>query len=183
MEDGAVFLVQGTNEVAHLRTQNSLHRPFFRCHDVDLQSTRAECGSDLEADKARPDDHHAARCLGVFNDGVAIRQRAKGTDMWLVGSGDGKLNRLGPGRQQQPVIGNLVAARESDFTATNIDFGNCLPQAHLDIVFEIKFFLAQRHEIEWSAAGEIVLGKVWPVVRQRIIAAQHDDAVLVVLPP
>ena len=127
MEDGAVFLVQGTNEVAHLRTQNSLHRPFFRCHDVDLQSTRAECGSDLEADKARPDDHHAARCLGVFDDGVAIRQRTKCTDMWLVGPRDGKTHRFGSGCQQQPVVRNLVAARENDLTGPNVDVESRLP--------------------------------------------------------
>jgi len=55
--------------------------------------------------------------------------------MWLVGPRDGKTNRLGAGRQQQPVIWNLVATRENDFTGTNVDFGNRLPQARLDIVF------------------------------------------------
>jgi hypothetical protein len=150
---------------------------------VDFELARAQCGRNLKTDEARPYDNHAARRLGVFDDGLAIRQRAKRTYMPLVGSRDGKPNRFGPGRQQQPVIGNLTAACENDFSGTSIDVGSRLAQARLDMIFEIKALLAQRHVIERSGAGEIVLGKVWPVVRQRIVAAQHDDAALIALPP
>src|SRR5271169_4387521 len=65
----------------------------------------------------------------------------------------------------------------------NVDVENRLSQARFDVVFKIKALLAQRNVVEWSAAGEIILGKVWSVVRQRIIAAQHGDAALVVFPP
>ena len=60
VEEYAVFPVQVANEVAHLRTQNSLHRPLFRRHDMDLELTRAQRGSNLEADEACPDDNYAA---------------------------------------------------------------------------------------------------------------------------
>src|ERR1700733_13893033 len=65
----------------------------------------------------------------------------------------------------------------------NVDVENRLSQPRFDVVFKIKALLAQGNVVKWSAAGEIILGKVWSVVRQRIVAAQHGNAALVVFPP
>src|SRR5207237_4560118 len=63
MEDDAVLLMQRAHELAHFRPEYALHRPLFRRHDVDLDTTRAQCRRDLEPDKAGTDHDCAARAV------------------------------------------------------------------------------------------------------------------------
>ena len=104
--------------------------------------------------------------------------------MRLIGAGDGETDRLGSCRQQQPVIGNPIATGDDDFAGTNIDLVRAgLPKARIDAVVSIKALIPQRHVVEGNGAREIVLGQVGPIIRQGIVAAEHDDAVLVAIPP
>ena len=71
-----MLLVEGADKVTHIRAENALHRPLIRRHDVNLQVPRAQRGSDLEPDKACPDDNDPLCRLGALNDGLAIGERA-----------------------------------------------------------------------------------------------------------
>ena len=99
--------------------------------------------------------------------------------MRLIGAGDGETDGLGSCRQQQPVIGNFVAAGDDDFASTNIDLYGCLPHARIDAVVSIEAIIPQRYVVEGNGAREVVLRQVGPVIWQGIVAAEHDDAVLV----
>ena len=61
--------------------------------------------------------------------------------------------------------------------------GDRSPEAQLDAVLAIETRRAQRHPFLGRVAGEIILGQVRPIDRRRVVAAQHDDAAVVVLAP
>ena len=109
MKDDAVLLMQRADEIAHLRAQHALHRPLLRRDDMDLDLARAQRRRDLEADEARADHHDArARAFGACDDRAAVGQRAQGVDVRLVGAGNRQPHRLGAGRQQQPIVGDVL---------------------------------------------------------------------------
>ena len=66
MKHDAVLLVQRADEVAHVRSEHTLHRPLFRRHHVDLDVARAQRGRDFEPDKAGADHDRAARTACGF---------------------------------------------------------------------------------------------------------------------
>ena len=82
MEDDAVLLVQGADEVAHLRTEDPLHRPFVRRHDMDFDAAGAQRGRDLEANEARAHHDRAARRLGSS---MIALQSASERSVWTCG--------------------------------------------------------------------------------------------------
>jgi hypothetical protein len=59
VKGNAMFLMEGADKVTHIRAEIALHRPLIRRYDVNLQVPRAERGSDLEPDKACPDDNYS----------------------------------------------------------------------------------------------------------------------------
>ena len=150
---------------------------------MDLDVARAQRGRDLEPDEARADHDRAARRLGALDDRPAIGERAQRVDMRLVGARDRQADRLGAGREQQPVVGDRAPVGEHDLARTRIDAGDVRLEPQIDAVLGIEAVRAQRHPILRRAAGEIVLGQVRPVDGRRIVVAQHDDAALIVLAP
>ena len=69
-----MLLVQGADEVAHMRADNSLHGPFFRRDDMDVEFASAERRSDLEADKARAHDDGRSGLRGTLDNRTAVRK-------------------------------------------------------------------------------------------------------------
>ena len=63
VKDDALLFMQGADEIAHLRTQDTLHRPLVRRHDMDLDLAVAQRRRDLEPDEAGADHHRALRLL------------------------------------------------------------------------------------------------------------------------
>ena len=61
MEDDAVLLVEGLDEIAHLRAQHPLHRPLLRRHDMNLDLARAQRRCRFQPDEAGA-DHDRAAC-------------------------------------------------------------------------------------------------------------------------
>ena len=121
MEDDAVLFVQRAHEVAHLGPEHALHRPLLRRHDMDLDIARAQRRRDLEPDEAGTDHDRAARAVRRLDDRPAIGERAQRVDVRLVGARDRQPHRLGAGRQQQTVVGNIAAACEDDVARLGID--------------------------------------------------------------
>ena len=77
--------------------------------------------ADFEADEARADDDRAPRALARGDDGAAVGERAQRMDVRLVGAGDRQPHRLGAGREQQPVVGDALAARDRDLARLGVD--------------------------------------------------------------
>ncbi len=183
MEYDAILLMEGADEVAHLRTQDPLHGPFVRRHDMNFDIARAQGRGNFQANETGAKHDGAARSRGSLDDRLAIGERAQRVDMWLVGAGDGQANRFGSGRKQQPVVGNPAPVGEYDLARARIDAGDVRIETQVDIVLCIKAFPAQRNPILRRFAGEIVLGKIGPINRRRFVVAEHDDAALILFAP
>src|SRR5580693_8074111 len=74
MKNHAVLFMQGAHEIAELRTEDALHRPGFRRHDMNLDIAGAQRRRDLKPDEARTDNEGAPRALRVVDDGAAVRE-------------------------------------------------------------------------------------------------------------
>ena len=183
MEDDAVLFVQCTNEIAHLGPKHTLHRPLLGRHDMDLDTPRAQRRRGLETDKARADHDRAARTVHRGDNRPAIRQRTQRMDMRLVGSRNRQPHRLGPRRQQKTVIGNRDTVGDDDIARFGVDRGDIAVKPEFDAGIPVKAVRPQRQPVFRRAAGEIVLGQIWPVDRRRGIIAEHDDAAAKLLPP
>ena len=92
---------------------------------------------------------------------------------------DGQANRLGSGREQQPVVGNPASVREHDLAGTGVDAGCIRLETQVDLVLRIEAFSAQRNPVLRRLAGEVVLGKIGPIDGWRFVVAEHDDAALI----
>ncbi len=92
----AVLLVQRAHEIAHLRTQNALHRSLVRRHHMDFDLAGAQRRRDLEPDEARAQHDHAARRFGALDDGPAVGERAQRVHVRLVGAGIDKRTGSAP---------------------------------------------------------------------------------------
>ena len=162
-------------------------RSIGRCSgadDMDLDVARAQRRRGLQPDKARADHDRAARAFGRVDDGAAIGERAQHVDMRLVGARDRQPHRLGAGRQQQPVVGNGVAAGDDDVARASASIaGDLGVEPQVDAGFGVEVVRPQRQPVLRRAAGEIVLRQVGPVDRRRGIVAQHHDAAAIILPP
>ena len=183
VENDAVLLVQRAHEVAHLRTEDALHRPFVRRHHMDFDVAGAQGRRDFEPDEARAHHDRPARRPGALDDGPAVGERAQRADMRLIGARDRQANRLGAGGEQQPVVRDLAPVGERDLARTRVDTGDVRLEPQVDAVLRIEAVRTQRHPILGRLAGEVVLGEVRPVDGRRVVIAQHDDAALVLLAP
>ena len=72
--------------------------------------------------------------LARVDDGAAIGERAQRMDVRQVGARDRQPHRLGAGRQQQPVVGKLLAAGERTSRVFGIDAGDFGVEPQLDVV-------------------------------------------------
>jgi hypothetical protein len=114
MKNDAMLFMQRSDEITHLRPENSLHRPFVRSDDVDFDVACAQSSCDLEPDKAGPDHDGTARAFGCSDDGAAVIERTQRIDIRLIRAGYGQAHWFCAGCQQQPIIGNLLAASSHD---------------------------------------------------------------------
>jgi hypothetical protein len=100
MEYDTILLMEGADEVAHLRTQDPFHWPFFRRHDMNFDLARAQGRGNLQANETGAKHDGAARSHGSLDDRLAICERAQRVNVWLVGAGYGQANRFGSGRKE-----------------------------------------------------------------------------------
>ncbi len=75
------------------------------------------------------------------------------------------------------------AVREPDLAGLGIDRRCAGAELQLDPVLAIEFGRTQRYPFLGCGAGEIVLGEIGPVVRPRLVRAQHRDRAGVALAP
>src|SRR5262245_61967447 len=59
MEYHAVFLMEATHEIAHVRAEDTLHWACFRRHDMNLDTTVTQGSRGLEPNEACTDDDRA----------------------------------------------------------------------------------------------------------------------------
>ena len=183
MKDDAVLLVKRANEVAQLGAENAFQRARVRRDQMDFESTCSKGGCNLEANEARAQHDCAARGLGALDNVATVSQGAKRTDLPRARAGDGEPHRLGAGRQEQSVVLKCGPAGEFDCARSRIDSGDGRLETKVDAVFRIEAIRAKRKPILGRVAGEIILGEIRPIDRRRIVAAQHDDLAVILLPP
>ena len=92
---------------------------------------------------------------------------------------DRQPHRLGPGGEQEPVVGNAASVGEPHLARPRLDAGDLRAEPQVDAVLRIERGAAQRHPRLGRGAGEIVLGEVGPVDGRSLVVAEHDDAALV----
>ena len=119
-----MFLMQRTDEVPDLRPKYPFHRSFFRRHNMNFDVASSQSRCDLKPNEACANDNRAMRVLSRADDGAAIRKRSERIDLRLIGAGYRQPNRLGASRQQQPVIGHVLAASNHDFAFLYVDSHN-----------------------------------------------------------
>ena len=175
MEHDPVLLVQRTNERGHFGPQNVLHRTLLRRYDMDFDVSGAQRGRDFEPDEARAEHHRPPRRFRAFDDGPAVTERAQYERVGRPCAGNRWTNRFSAGRQKKSVKRNILTPGERDFARADIDAGDGRAQAKVDGVVGIEAVGAQGEPVLRRAPGEIVLGKIWPVDRRGVVAAQHHD--------
>ena len=137
---------------------------------------------DFEADEARPEDDDPLCRPRALDDRPAVLQRAEHEHVRRLGAGEGRGHGLGAGREKQAIERNWVALGERNFARAGVDGGDGRIEAQVDRVVGIKALIAQRQPFLWRAAGEIILRQIGAIDRRRVVAAQHDDAALVLTP-
>src|SRR3974390_450679 len=157
MEGDPVLLMKRLPKTTQVRTQNSLHRTFFGCHDVDLNFPRAQGCGNFEPDEACAQHDCPACRLCPFDDRSAVGKRAKHEQIRWLCAGNGRVHGLGPRRQKKSVEGNSVSVGERHFMHADIDPGYGCIETKVDGVLGIETTVAQGHPLFWCAASEIVL--------------------------
>ncbi len=171
----AVLFMQRADEIAHLGAEHTLHRPLLGRNHMHLQLARPQGGRDFEANEAGADHQRALRAARRLDDGAAVGNGAQGVHVRLVRARNLQFDRLGAGREQQPVERQLVAIAERDGARLRIDRCNVGVEPEIDARVLIIVLAPQRQPILGCTAGEVILGEVRPVDRHRAVIAQHGD--------
>ena len=109
----AVVAVQVAVDGADLGAEHALQRHRHRVDHRHVGAALARGGGELGADPAGADHDHPAVGVEALAQGVAVGERAQVVDAVEVGAGDRDPARLGPGRQQQPVVAELARRRRA----------------------------------------------------------------------
>ncbi len=170
--------VQAQQEAAELRSQLVLQRQGLRRDDVDLQAPGPQRGRGLKADEARA-DHGGGTCARRGGDHrVAVGLAAQHEHVVALEPRRVRPVGLGAGGQQQGVVVQRRAIAQREPFARRGRSARPLVESRRSIrCSAIEGVVLQRHPGRVRLAGEIVLGKVRPVVgRQRIGAQQRQLA-------
>jgi hypothetical protein len=95
-------------------------------------------------------------------------------DVWLLGAGNRKTNRFGPGCEQQPVILQPLSTRKKSVMCVKIEPDDTFAEPDFDAIPLIKGLIPQRHIVQRDCASEIVLRQIWTVIGWRSVATEHD---------
>src|SRR6476661_9251420 len=91
MEGHAMLFVDRADEGSKLGTEHARHRDRLRADDVDLEAARAERRSSLQADEARPEDHHPFGLFSLGDQRAAVVERTQIMNMADVRAGNVEL--------------------------------------------------------------------------------------------
>ena len=182
VEDDAMLLVQRAHEITHGGAEDAFQGPLFRGDDMDLEPPGSQRRGNLQADETCAQHHRALGICRPRDDRPAIAKTAKHEKIVRRRAGHGEANRFGSRRQQQPVIAKPFAAREHDLALARLDACDVRVEPELDGVLVVETLGPQRYPLFRGRSREIVLGQVRPVDRGGIVAAQHHQTSLPLLP-
>ncbi len=106
----AVLAVHVPVEGRNVRTEDPPVRQRLRIDDRDLKPALARRGSELAADPAGADHHHAPARVEPRPQQVTVGERAQVADPVEIRAGNRQPARLGAGRDQQPVVAERAAS-------------------------------------------------------------------------
>ncbi len=132
MEDDAVLLVNGADEITEFAPEHAFQRPAIRRHDMNVDFPCPQRRSNLEPDEACAEHDRAPRLLCFGDDRARIGERAQQVDMRLIGAGDIEANRFRPGSKQQLVERHASSTRKRDLPRLRIDPGDLGAKLKLD---------------------------------------------------
>ena len=95
-------------------------------------------------------------------------------DVWLLGAGNRKTNRFGPGCEQQPVILQPLSTRKKSVMCVKIEPDDTFAEPDFDAIPFLKGLIPQRHIVQRDCASETVLRQIWTVIGWRSVATEHD---------
>ena len=179
VEDHAVLLVQGAHEITHLRAEDALHGSFSGATTWTSISRARSAAATSSPMKLAPSTTARRAVLGPLDDRAAVGERTQHAHMRQVRAGDRQADRLGAGREQQPVVSDPRAIAKHDLARTRVDASDVRLEPKLDAVLGIEAVRPQRHPFLRRIAGKIVLGQIRSIDGRRIVVAQHDDASLI----
>ena len=183
VEDDAVLLVDRLDHVAELGSQHALERSRLRTDDVHLEPALAQRGRRLEPDEARADHDDAPSPLRSRDQRSAVVERAQIVHVGQVCARHVEAHDARAGREQERIEGHTAAVGHRYRASLRIEGGDGRIEPDLDLLFLVEVGRAQRDPILRRLAGEEVLRQVRPVVRGRIVGAEHGDRAAVALAP
>ena len=161
---------------AELGTEHPLQRPGVGRDDLDPEPALDQRRRDLEADEARADHDDGLGSLGrARDDRAAVGERPEREDVRLVGAGDRQPDRLGAGREQQPVEARSCGrrpARRAVAAVSRRGRGRRRAPAGCRAARRSSRTCRKTHCLG-GLAGEEVLGEVRPVDRQLRIGGEQ----------
>src|ERR1035438_5079724 len=176
MKHDPVFLVQRTNEVAHLRPEDTLHWPFFRRHHVYFNVVCAQGCCHLKPNKTCTNHECTVHSFGSINDRAAIRERTQRVNMRLVGARDRQADGLRASGYQKSIVSHVPAADSDDMAGFGINASDLGIETQIDACLVVEAVGTQRHPILWCLTGKVILRQIRSINRYSGVTAQHDDA-------
>jgi hypothetical protein len=183
VEDHPLGLVEAADEPADVHAEDALQGLGFRGHDVHGEAPLAQRGGDLETDEARADHQRALGGRRSGDDRAAVGEGAQVVDPRIVRTGYLEAHGIGAGGNQE----------RSELEGTTVSQKDALPRhverldrgihEELDPFFRVVLGRPQGNPGLFRRPRQVVLRKIRPVARRRIVGADERDRPLVALAP
>jgi hypothetical protein len=170
-------------EAAHLGRDDTAHHALHHLDHGDLQAELAQSGGALEADVAGADDGGARAGFRERADCVHIRDGAQHVDTSQIGAGHRQGSRVAADREDELVVGKVLAARERQPASRIVERHRRIAQDRLAVDAFVEGRVADRQAIGFHFARQKLLRQRRTLVRQfRFARDQHQPAGKAVAP-
>ena len=147
--------------------------PLARLDHRHAKTEGPQRGRRLHPDEARADDERPAGRAGGVLDAERVVEGAIAEDAREALAGNPEPPRRRPGCEHEPLVADLLAARERDRAGARVDGRH--GRVETDIDLDLVVGLGRRDEdgVRLDAPAQEALGQRWTVVRQARLARQH----------
>ena len=178
MELDAVLLVHAPHPLPHVRAEHLFEWDLVGGDHRHGEAPGPERRRDFQPDEAGTNHHHLLRRGCGCDDRLAVGERPEQMHMRQLRTGNGQTHRLGAGGQQQPVIRHAAIVVQLHFMPGGIDGHRRGVENYIDGLLGVELARPERDPFFLGIAGQVVLGKVGPVVRQVRFHSDHGDPAL-----
>ena len=172
----AVLAVEVAVDRADLEPEHALERHRLRRDDGHVHAALTSRGGDLGPDPAGADDDEPAAGLQTRPQRVAVGERAQEVHAVELRAGDAQRPRLRAGGQQQPVVGEPLAAVELELAARGVEAGRRHAGAQFDVVLGVEARRMDGGRLAVRLAAQVVLRERRALVGPLRLGAQQYEA-------